>query len=131
MQNQRSPSVLSFLPTVILLSVIGWGGLVYLISYTMPTLGPRWLFFFLGVLAITGTALPIVAFLNRRFPSQPPATRMTILREALWFGIYVPTMSWLQLGRVLTPALAILLAIGFGLIEWLLRLREKSRWEPN
>jgi len=131
MQTRRSPTVLSFLPTVILLSIIGWGGLVYLVVYTMPTLGPRWLFFFFGVLALTGTALPIVAFLNRRFPSHPPATRMTVLREALWFGIYVPTLSWLQLGRALTPALAILLAIGFGLIEWLLRLREKSRWEPN
>jgi hypothetical protein len=131
MNKQYHPAVIYFLPTAIILCVIGWGGLFLLLINTLPTLGPRWLFFFFGVLALTGTVLPVMAFLNRRFPSQPPATRMTILRQALWFGIYVPTLAWLQLGRALTPALAFLLAIGFFLIEWLLRLREKSRWEPN
>jgi hypothetical protein len=131
MTNQHSPSVTYLLPTAIILSSIGWGGLTFLLINTLPTLGPRWLFFFFGVLALTGTALPVLAFLNRRFPSHPPATRLTILRQSLWFGIFVPTLAWLQLGRALTPALAMLLAIGFFLIEWLLRLREKSRWEPN
>jgi len=71
-----------------------------------------------------------VAFLNRRFPSQPTPTPGVILRQAIWFGIYVPTLAWLQIGRVLTPALALLLAVGLLLIEWLLRLREKSQWKP-
>jgi hypothetical protein len=131
MTKQHPPSVTYLLPTAIILSSIGWGGLTFLLINTLPTLGPRWLFFFFGVLALTGTALPVLAFLNRRFPSHPPATRLTILRQSLWFGIFVPTLAWLQLGRALTPALAMLLAIGFFLIEWLLRLREKSRWEPN
>jgi hypothetical protein len=39
-------------------------------------------------------------------------------------------LAWLQIGRVLTPSLAFLLAVGFVLIEWLLRLREKSQWNP-
>jgi hypothetical protein len=93
--------------------------------------GPRWLFFFLSVLALTGTVLPIVAYLNIRFPSNPPPTAGVVLRQAIWVGIYIPTLAWLQIGRVLSPALALLLALGFVLIEWLLRLREKSQWKPE
>jgi hypothetical protein len=110
--------------------IVGWGGLIVLIITTLPTVGPRWLFFFLSVMAITGTMLPIVAFLNRRFPSRPPPTAMVVVRQSLWFAIYGATLIWLQMGRVLNPALAILLAIGLALIEFLLRLSEKSQWKP-
>jgi hypothetical protein len=79
---------------------------------------------------LTGTSLPIVAFLNRRFPSKPAATSGVILREAILIGIFLPTLFWLQLGRVLTLPLAALLSIGFLAIEMLLRLRERSQWKP-
>ena len=126
MDSQSSPPVKTFIPAALILALIGWGGLYALLNFTIPTVGPRWLFFFLGVLALTGTALPIVAFLNQRFPSTPPVSSGVIVREALWVGIYFPTLAWLQLGRVLTPALIMLLAIGFLAIEILLRLRERS-----
>jgi hypothetical protein len=129
MKSNTSPGVASFLPASILLFIIGWGGLTALIMTTLPTVGPRWLFFFLCVLAVTGTMMPITAFLNRRFPSTPPPTKMVVVRQALWFAVYVSTLVWLQMGRVLNPALAILLAIGLGLIEFLLRLSEKSQWK--
>ncbi|HJW89608.1 MAG TPA: hypothetical protein VJ436_03095 [Anaerolineales bacterium] len=119
-----------FLPTAILLALVGWGGLFALLKFTLPTVGPRWLFFFLSVLALTGTVLPVVAFLNRRFPSNPSALPGAILRQAIWFGIYGPTLAWLQIGRVLTPALALLLAASLLCIEILLRLRERSQWKP-
>jgi hypothetical protein len=125
-----SPSVRSTLPVALLLALVGWGGLAYLFIFTLPTLWPRWLFFFLSVLAVTGMSLPIAAFLNRRFPTQPAATINTILREAALVGIYFATLAWLQLGRVLTMPLVLLLAFGLGLVEFLIRLREKSRWEP-
>lgn len=125
-----SPSVRSTLPAALFLALIGWVGLAYLFIFTLPTLGPRWLFFFLSVLAISGIFLPIAAFLNRRFPTQPPATHSTLLREAALAGIYAATLAWLQLGRVLTLPLILLLALGLTLIEFLIRLREKSRWEP-
>lgn len=125
-----SPSVKSVLPASFLLSVIGLFGLAYLFLYTLPTPGPRWLFFFFSVLAAAGLFLPLVAFLNLRFPTKPAAGRVVIVREASLVGIYFATLSWLQLGRVLTLGLGLLLAAGLLLVELLIRLREKSRWEP-
>ena len=131
MDENQYPSVSSFIPAAVILGVVGWCGLIVLIYYTLPTVIPRWLFFFLSVLAVTGLALPVVAFLNRRFPSTPPPTNGVIVRQAIWIGIYIPTLLWLQIARVLTPALALLMAVGLVLIEWLLRLREKSQWKPK
>ncbi len=130
MKPESSFSVKAFLPTSFLLAVIGWGGLFVVVMNMLPTLGPRWLFFFLSVLAVTGTTLPLAAFLNRRFPSNPPPKRVTVLREAVLVGIYVPTLAWLQLGRALTFPLVLVFASGLAALEWLLRLREHSRWEP-
>lgn len=130
MKSNPSPPITAFLPTTIILILLGWGGLFAVTTYTSPTGGTRWLFFFLSVLALTGTTLPGMAFLNRRFPSTPPPTPSVVVRQALWTGIYFPTLAWLQIGRVLTPSLALLLALGLIIIEWLLRLRERSQWKP-
>jgi len=124
------PTVRSTLPVAIVLAATGWIGLIALFLYSLPTLGPRWLFFFFSVLAVTGSFLPVAAFLNLRFPTQPPATENIILREAALAGIYFATLAWLQLGRVLSLPLIFLLAFGLSLIEFLIRLREKSRWQP-
>ncbi len=131
MENNRSQSFLQFLPTTILLFLIGWGGLAALVIYTLPTLGPRWLFFFLGVIALTGTSLPLVYFLNRRFPSTPPAEPGVFLRQSIWIGIYGTALVWLQLGRMLTLTVAVIIAGVLVLIEGLLRMREISRWKPG
>lgn len=125
-----SPSARSTLPAAIILALVGWAGLTYLFIAALPTLWPRWLFFFFSVLAISGILLPVAAFLNRRFPTQPPATLNAIIREAALVGIYFSALAWLQLGRVLTMPLVFLIALGLALIEFLIRLREKSRWEP-
>lgn len=127
----NTPTVRSTLPAAILLAFIGWLGLVYLVVNTLPTLGPRWLFFFFTVLAVSGISLPLVTFLNRRFPTQPVAGRSIIVREASLVGIFFATLAWFQLGRVLTWGLGLLLAAGLVLVEFLLRLREKSRWDPG
>jgi hypothetical protein len=122
--------VISVLPGALILGGLGWAGLVWLVQFTLPTVGPRWLFFFLSVLALTGTALPFMAFLNRRFPSLPPATSGVILRQSLWVSIFFTTLAWLQLGRVLNASIGVLLGLGLAVIEWLLRLRERSQWKP-
>ncbi|MES0359912.1 MAG: hypothetical protein ABUK20_03280 [Anaerolineales bacterium] len=130
MDSQSSPPVRTFIPAAIILAILGWGGLYFLLNLTIPTVGPRWLFFFLSVLALTGTTLPVIAFLNQRFPTNPPVNTGVIVREAIWVGIYFPMLAWLQLGQVLTPALSLLLAVGLLAIEVLLRLRERSQWKP-
>jgi len=129
-RTENSPPVSFFIPTAVFLILLGWGGVYLLYRYTTPSGGTRWLFFFAGVMAMTGVALPVMAFLNRRFSTIPPATPGVIVRQALWVGIYFPTLVWLQIGRVLNPFIALILAVGFVVIEWLLRLRERSQWKP-
>lgn len=128
--QDSSPPVIKFLPAAILLGGLGFAGIAWLVIYTLPTVGPRWLFFFCWYMALTGTSLPIVAFLNRRFPSASPATQAVILRQATWIGLYGCLLAWLQIGRVVTLPLALWIAAGLGLVEWLLRLRERSMWKP-
>jgi hypothetical protein len=129
-QSQKLPSFWSFLWISLVLSVIGWGGLILLIFMTQPTLGPRWLFFFLFTLALSGTALPVTYFINRRFPADPPVDGGVVLREAMWFGVYGSLLAWLQMGDVLTSGLAFVLAMGLIVIEFLLRMGERSQWSP-
>jgi len=131
MNNWLKKFIRIFLPLSLCLMIIGFLGIYFLLQTTLPTLGPRWLFFFLGVIALTGVGLPITYFLNVRFPSKPPAEEMVIIRQALWFGILGGSLAWLQLGRVLTGGLALVLAAAFTLIEFLLRLFERSRWNPK
>ena len=45
-QNQL-PSVTSYLPLILILLFVGFGGLFLLFNLTEPTLWPRWLFFFM------------------------------------------------------------------------------------
>ncbi len=129
--KQPAVRVRDYLPTALILMIGGWGGLFLLVNNTTPSGGTRWLFFFLGVIALSGSALPVMAFLNRRFPSTPPPTPAVIVRQAVWVGIYIPILLWLRIGRVVNLSLAILLAAGLILIEWLLRLRERSVWKPE
>lgn len=131
MTLQKLPSFWSFLWVSLTLIIIGWGGLLLLVFLALPTLGPRWLFYFLITLACSGTALPVVYFFNRRFPSDPPSEAGVVMREAMWFGVYGGLLSWLQQGHVLTAGLAMILAVGMILVEFLLRFREGSQWWPG
>lgn len=116
----------SYLLPTLILALVGWGALILLLNFSVPTLWPRWWFFALLVIAVTGTALPISYFLNRRFPSNPPAQSGVIIREALWVGIYFATLAWLSMGRVLTISVGTWIAVGFILIEYLIRVRENT-----
>jgi hypothetical protein len=130
-KKTASPPVRAFLLTAFILIILGWSGLFAIINYSEPNGGTRWAFFFFAVMALAGLALPGIAYLNRRFPSIPPATQGVIVRQAVWIGIYLPVLAWLRIGRVLNLSLALLLAAGLILIEWLLRLRERNQWKPE
>jgi hypothetical protein len=128
---RRLPSFTSFIPFALFMFLLGWGGIIYLIIYSLPTLGPRWLFFFFTTIAMTGTGLPIVVFLNIRFPSIPPIDTPVVIRQASWMGVYGGIVVWLQLGRILTPSIGMLIAFGLVIIETLIRMRERSQWKPQ
>jgi hypothetical protein len=130
-KTPSSPKVRSFIPAAFICALLGWSGLFAVMVYTEPNGGTRWAFFFCAVLGLTGLALPMVAYLNRRFPSVPPVTHGIVMRQAVWIGIYLPTLAWLRIGRVLNFPIALLLAAGLILVEWLLRLREQSQWQPE
>jgi hypothetical protein len=114
----------------LIIAAVGLTGLIAVITLTLPYLGPRWLFFFVLTLFLTGVFLPVMAFLNRRFPSMPPAGGGVLVRQALWFGIFADLLAWLQMGRVLTFSIALFIGAGLVLIEVCLRLFERSRWKP-
>jgi len=114
----------------LLLMIVGWGGLYFLVTQTLPYVWPRWGFFVLALMALTGTVLPIVYFFHRRFPGEKPAESNVIIRQALWFGVYGATLAWLQLGRLVTIYIILGLAGGLIAIEYFMRLREKAHWKP-
>jgi hypothetical protein len=116
--------------SAVILMLIGWGGLYYVITQTLPYFLPRWVLFVLIFTALTGTALPVVYFFHRRFPDSAPAELVVIVRQAMWFGVFGATLAWLQLGRLVTVYVALILAGGLIAIEYFIRLREKSHWEP-
>ena len=128
MLDPPSNNYRSLIIAAIIMAVIGWMGLFILLFTTLPTVGPRWLFFFLSTLAITGTALPFVWLLHRRFSNNGYAPSSTLLREALLFTLYVEVLIWLQINRSLSLSLAILFALSLIGIEYLLRILERSRW---
>ena len=114
----------------LVLMLAGWGGLYFLVMETLPYVWSRWGFFVLALMAITGTVLPIIYFLHRRFPSETPAEANVIVRQALWFGVYGATLAWLQLGRLVTVYVVLGLAVGLAAIEYFMRIREKAHWKP-
>jgi len=124
------PKFLNVLIASIILALVGWVGLYFLFQFTTPLLGPRWGFFFLFTMALSGISLPIIYFFNLRFMSTPPANSIVLIRQAIWVGIFFDLLAWLQLGRVLNPILALVLATGIIIIENLIRMAERSRWHP-
>ncbi len=128
---QSYPPLRAFLPTILTLCLLGWGGLAVVITQTEPTVWPRWLFFAMLFLALSGTALPAVWFLNLRFPSTPPLSPAALVREAVWVGVYGATLAWLQLGRLASLGVVLGLAAGLIAIECFIQWRERSRWRPT
>ena len=131
MQTTQRSKTLSILVISIILNLIGWVGLILLLNLSLPTLGPRWVFFLLLTIAVSGLALPVLFFLHLRFPTDPPAEMNAYIREALFVSIFVDMLAWLQLGRMLSPLRAFLVAIGMVAIEFFLRLRERSKFKPK
>ncbi len=132
MLRDDSPQPFSYyLPAVVILILLGGGGLYLVLTQTLPTVGPRWLFYLTLILLCAGLFMPLAWVINRRFSSDPPAGPHVIIRQAVWFGVFAALLSWLQIARVLSLPLGIIMGIALFLIEFLIRMWERSRWKPN
>jgi hypothetical protein len=131
MDSQPSSPFRPYLASTISLMVIGFGAVVFAIISLTPTVWARWLLFFGGTLGLTGLGLPVMWFLNLRFKSNPPAGAGVIVRQAIWVGIYGALLIWLQQVRLVTLWSGLGLAAGLIAIEYLVRMREKARWQPK
>jgi len=94
------------------------------------------IFAFLGavLITVTGLALPLAYFVNKRFSryldsrsgrSLPPQFHVT-LRQAMWVGIWFAFCVWLQMNRALGPAVAALVAGVLILFEIMLQIRARA-----
>jgi hypothetical protein len=131
METRPTSSFLPYLSSTISLFVLGWGAAAIAIFTLTPTVWARWLLFFGGTLGLTGLAMPVIWFLNLRFPSEPPAGSTVIVRQAIWVGVYGVLLVWLQQARLVTLWIGLGLALGLVAIEYLVRMREKARWQPK
>lgn len=121
------PDHVGMLAAVVVMGVLAWAGLVALILTQPPRIGGQlWLFFVLLCVAITCTILPFIRYLNVRLTpltrDLPPSG--VILRQSVWFGLFVMVCAWLQIPRVLSLPMATLLALAFIGVEIFLRVRE-------
>lgn len=109
--------------------MVGWGGLMQLITTTRPRIGGEiWLFFILLQMAVTGTAIPIVRYFSIRFMSAFAAAPLAgvIVRRSVWVGIMAVACAWLLIPRALSLSFALILLLMFIVIEIFLRSREMS-----
>jgi hypothetical protein len=110
------------------MAVAGWWGVYALITQTIPRVGQRWMFFMFVQLAVTGTALPLVRYLNVRFTpvDKPLPPGGVLVRQSTWVGLFAITCAWLQIPRVLNWSIAFFMAIIFVVLEAFLRSRERQ-----
>lgn len=122
------PDYVGVLFAALLMIIVGWYGLYSLVTTQIPRVGQRWLFFVLLHIAVTGTVMPFVRYLNIRLTpiTRPLPSGGVIVRQSVWIGIFVVTCAWLQIPRVLTVPIMFFLALAFGVIEVFLRSREMA-----
>ena len=89
------------------------------------------MFFIAANLLVSGSTLPLLAYLNRFIQPFGPANYEPVVREATMLGVYGGILLWLNKGQVLSLGLALILGVGLSFIELLLRLRNRSQWHPE
>lgn len=135
-----------------LLALIGWGGLLYLVATTypngqtaadapIPDPATGWgylanldggvmagLSAFL-VVALTGTSLPFVWFLNQRFSRSGLPRPLTIIRQSVWVGVFAAVILWLRATSSFSVPLMLITIGALALVEVLMLLRQQGNSE--
>jgi len=114
-----------------LLSLIGWSGLGLIILYLPPTIGPRWLFFFALFIAVSAMFIPIFSLINQRIERDRELSIIPSVRESLEMAFYINLLVWLLMGKVFDGVTAFLLLVVLVGIEALIRMIERSRFNPT
>lgn len=111
---------------VILIAVLSWLGLWGLIQLPV-TDTTRALLFILILTGTTSTTMPPIAYLNARFGHcrDRRTFQARFIRQSIWLGLLIVVLAWLQMRRILTTTLAMILTAVFGLIETFLLTREQ------
>jgi hypothetical protein len=130
MRKSYLPPFGKILTASLFLISIGGGGLVFDFTFFEPTLGPRWMFFFFLTILGAGIAIPMSFLIQRRFANQSVPPKV-LIREAILFGVFLSLVAWLQLGRMLTNTITIIITIGFLVLEILLRMAEKATFKAD
>jgi hypothetical protein len=117
----------------ILLAAVSWTALIWLIFNELPTVPNRWLFFLLFQIGLSGTAVPFVRFLHRRFdkPGDPPLNVEVLIRQSVLVGLFGTICLWLRIPRLLSLLVALVVLVALVMVESLLRLRERTAWRPE
>jgi hypothetical protein len=111
---------------VILAAFLSWLGLWGLTQ--LPVTGPtRTLFFIVLLTGVTSTTMPPIAYLNARFgrSCDQRTFRARFVRQSTWLGLLIVILGWLQMRRILTTTLALILTAVFVLTETFLLTRER------
>lgn len=124
--NKIPPDHVGVMIVAVIMMIGGWVGLYQLVTTVRPYVGPRWLFMVLLFIAVAGTALPFIRYLNVRFTpihrELPPGG--VIVRQSVWVSLFVVVCVWLQILRTLSLPIAFFLGLAFTVIEIFLRSRE-------
>ena len=130
MQKSYLPPFGKILISSLFLTILGGGGLAFIFIFFKPTLGPRWMFFFFLTIIGAGIALPFSYLIQRRFANEVVLGKV-LIREGILFGVFLALIAWLQLGRILTNLIVVIIAVGLILLEMLLRMAEKATFKAD
>lgn len=131
-RESTPPEHIGVLWSAVLMTIGGWWGLFTLITTQKPFVGQRWIFFVLLQVTATGMAMPFLRYLNLRLMREGYVLPgIVIVRQSVWFGLFVVTCAWLQMPRVLNVGIAVVLAVAFIVVEVFLRTREIAHEREN
>lgn len=131
-RENTPPEHIGVLWSAVLMTIGGGWGLFTLITTQKPFVGQRWIFFVLLQVAATGMAMPFLRYLNLRLMREGYVLPgIVIVRQSVWFGLFVVTCAWLQMPRVLNVGIAVVLAVAFIVVEVFLRTREIAHEREN
>ena len=130
MRKSYLPPFGKILTITLFLLLIGGSGLIFVFAFFEPRLGPRWMFFFFLTVFGAGCSLPASYLIQRRFATQIVSWNV-LIREAILFGVFLSLAAWLQLGRILTNLIIVIIGVGFVLLEMLLRMAEKAAFKVD